>query len=212
MLHLDWLDYGERLLGPADWTDAARVAGLYGKLQALLSSDLIALPVARVAAAHIEARAGLLRLITSKPAGAQPLRALLADGTLRTMIGETLTRLDGVRGGATLALQMPAPAEFAQAVAIAAGLAAPAADEDLADDAAVYLADFIRAFATSPVKALVLGQDAFTEFDAPVVKVAVHYGWQVIRPCDVATGLVPPDTRPEDAAALVAGLRSKDPA
>ena len=212
MLHLDWLDYGERLLAPADWTDAASVAGLYGRLQALLPSDLIALPVVRVAAAHVAGRVGLQHAVVARSAGAQPLRTLLADDTLRTMVGEILTRLDGVRGSAVLALQLPAPEVFAQEIAVAAGLAAPAADEDLADDAAVYLADFIRAFATSPVKALLIGHGAYPELDAPIVRVAGHYGWQVFRPGDVATGLIPADTRPEDAAALAAHLRSKDTA
>lgn len=205
MLHLDWLDYAERLLGPADWTDAASVAALYARAQALLPSDLLVLPVARIAAAHIVARPALRTTIAGKPAAAQPLRALLADGGLREMIAAAMTRLQPI--AAVVALGLPAPAEFARAVAVAAGLPAPPADDDLADDAAVYTADFLRAFKAVPLGALVLDADAFPEFDAPIVRIADHYGWQLLREGIYASIVVPADTRPEDAAALVAKLR-----
>ena len=205
MLHLDWLDYAERLLGPADWSDAASVAALYARAQALLPSELLVLPVARVAAAHIAAHPALRSAVAGKPAAAQPLRALLGDNGLREMIAATLTRLQPI--AAVVALGLPAPAEFACAVAVAAGLPAPLADDDLADDAAVYTADFLRAFNAAPLGALVLGADAFPEFDGPIVKLADHYGWQVLRAGSFASIAVPADTRPEDAAALVATLK-----
>ena len=208
MLHLDWLDYAERLLGPADWADAASIAALFGKAQALLPSDLIVVPVVRIAEAHVAARAGLHSAVASKPAEAQPLRALLGDAKLREMLAATLTRLQPGSGGAVLALGLPAPAMFAQAAAVSAGLPAPPANDDLADDAAVYIADFLRAFAAAPVAALLLGTDAFPEFDTPVIKVASHYGWRVLRDGALATATIPADTRPEDAAGLVAGFRA----
>ena len=208
MLHLDWTDYAEALLGPADWADAASIAALFGKAQALLPSELIVLPVASVAAAHVAARAGLHSAVAAKADGAAPLKALLADARLRTMLNETLARLDGERRGAVLALGLPAPAALAQAAAGMAGATIPAADEDLADDAAVYIADFLRAFAGAPVAALRLGSDAvLAAFDAPLVRVAAHYGWQVLYDADVATTVIPADTRPEDAAALVARVK-----
>lgn len=208
MFHLDWTDYAEALLGPADWTDAASVAALHSKAQALLPSDLIVLPVARIAAAHIAARAGLHSAVASKPAEAQPLRALLGDPALRAMLLATLTRMQAGLGGALLALGLPAPVAFAQSVATAAGLPAPTAGDDLADDAAVYMADFLRAFAGAPVGALVLGDSIYPEFDTPVVKVAQHYGWRVLRGGDLRAAIIPADTRPEDAAELAGRLRA----
>ena len=206
MLHIDWLDYAEALLGPADWTTPASLAALYGKAQALWPSDLIALPVERVVTAHV-ARIGIAGGLTA----AQSLRAVLADAGLRTTLNDMLARLDAVRGGGTVALALPAPAALAQAVCRAAGLTVPDANEDLADDAAVYLADFLRAFASAPVTALLFGGDvAFAAFDAPVLHVAEHYGWRVIR--TPATGVsgtaIPSDLRPEEAAAFVARLRA----
>ena len=203
---VDSTAYAEALLGAADWTDAASIAALFARAQALLRSDLIVLPAARIAVAtamHADMRAS----VAARPEGAQPLRALLADAGLRATINATLTRLGDVAGGATLALSVPAPEAFAAAVAHAAGLSPPPADEDLADDAALYIADFLRAFAAAPLTALRLGETAFAGLDAPIVRVAAHYGWELLRDADVAVTHIPVDTRPENALALVVGLR-----
>lgn len=223
MLRLDWLDYAERLLGSPDWSDPASVAALIAKAQALLPSDVLALPVARVATAHIAARAALHSAVAAKPGGAAPLKALLADAQLAAVLNDTLVRLAAGCGGALLALELPAPAAMAQAVAVAAGLPAPAVDEDLADDAAVYVAAFLRNFAGAPVGALLIGEDArFEAFAAPVLKVAAHYGWRTDfkfseQQLFDASGprpnvgwvavSIPADAAPEAVAAAVARLR-----
>lgn len=208
MLHLDWVDYAERLLGPADWTDAASSAALFGRAQALLPSDLVLLPVARMATAQLAGRAALRNLVAAKPQGAQPLRTLLADAAFRAIVAEVLTRLAAGIGRGMPGLQLPTPAALAAAVALAAGLAAPAVDEDFADDAAVYVADWLRAFAAAPVAVLLLEDGDHPEFDAPIIRVATHYDWVVLRPAGITSVVVPPDMQPEHALALVAGLRA----
>ena len=207
IVHLNWLDYAERLFGAADWTNAASIAALYHQAQRLLPSDLVILPAVRLAEAHAGASADLRAAMTTRPSGAQPLRALLSSQALRTTIAATLTRLDA-GAWATLALGIPAPETFAAAAAArGAGLALQPANEDVADDAAVYVADFLRAFAAAPITALRLGETAFAGVDAPVVRVAAHYGWEVLRDADVAVTVIPPGTRPEDALALATRLR-----
>lgn len=181
LLHLDWVDYAAALLGRGeiDWADPAAVAGLFTKAQALLPSDLVIVPVGRIAAAL----PGLMAKLAGKPMGAQPLRTLLAEARLRDAINETLVRI--AAGGAVLALGLPSPAGLAVAAASMAGLARPTVDEDLADDAAVYVADFLRAFAAAPIGAIVIdGVDpSHLPLLAPVSRVAAHYGWDVgLRP------------------------------
>lgn len=204
---IDWIDYAQALLGRADWADAASIAALFDKAQRLLPSDLLVLPVIR----HAEAqalRADLRAALAARPAGAQPLRTLLADNALRGTVAATLTRLGESAGAATLALGLPAPEAFATVATSLAGLPAVAADADLADDAAVYLADFVRAFAAAPITALRLSETAFSGLDAPIVRVAAHYGWEVLRDADVAVTIIAADTRPEDARAIVAQTRT----
>lgn len=183
VLHLDWLDFAIRLVGPVDWTSPASIAALIAKAQALLPSDVVAVPVGRMAVAQVAARPDLARALATKPGGAGPLRALLADTRLADATGETLTRVAAAVRTAVVALDVPAPIAFAQMAAVAAGSSPPVADEDLADDAAVHLAAFLRTFAAAPVGLLIvdeaLDDAAFRDFAAPVAKVAAHYGWDV---------------------------------
>ncbi len=192
LLHLDWLAYATALLGGGrlDWGDPAAVAALYGKAQALLPSDLIVLPLEPPIAAYVAARPALIAAMAAKPRGAQPLRTLLADAGLRAHLAAMVTQVGRAVSTALLAVSVADPVALARQAAALAGLAEPPADDDLADDAAVYLADLLRGLADTSIAAIVIADadPQFGEFLAPVRKVAAHYGWDV-----GVAGLADPD-------------------
>ncbi len=205
-LHLDWIDYAERLLGSGaiDWGNPSAVSELISKAQALLPSDLVILPVARMLSALASPTA-----LAAKPRGAQPMRALLADEAIRARLLETVAMLSVP----ALVLDFPAPGELAVLASDLAGLPAPEIDEDLVDDAAVYLADFLRIFATSPIKGIVLAESgdraALRALCTPVEKVAASYGWHYavgdLWP-GIRTVKIPADGEPETVLATVRAL------
>lgn len=86
------------------------------------------------------------------------------------------------RGGPPLALVVPSPARW---LSLVAG-EAPAADDDLVDFAAMYLADALRPLAAAQASALVIDEGASSRSleDAaslyqPLWNVAEHYEWTV---------------------------------
>ncbi len=232
-LHLDWLDYAVALLagGGLNWADAQSVATLYGKAQALLPSDLIVVPFERIVTAHVAAHPALAAAMAAKPHGAEPLRALLRDVGLRAMVADVMVRVGRATTPALLAISVADPASLARWAAALADVAQPEPDEDLADDAAAYLADALRGFADTPLAAVVIAdaQPRFREFLAPVRKVAAHYGWDVgiaggadpafnfaldphppgdiMSPAPISSVVIPADMLPEVALATVVALR-----
>lgn len=210
-LHLDWIDYAEALLGHGaiDWGSPAAVSTLINKAQALLPSDIVILPVWPM----LEALADPVAMAT-RPREAQPLRTLLSTESARACILETIAMIAVPK----LALGLPEPGEMAELAAALAGLPPPTIDADLVDDAAVYVADFLRAFAQSSVRSVVLSEDSnritLSALYAPIQKVAASYGWDYAVWNGVgdiwqgtSTVLIAADAKPEDVLAMVAALR-----
>ena len=201
VLHLDWLAYATALIGGGrlDWGDTGAVAALYGKAQALLPSDLIVLPLDAAIAAHVGSHPALAASLAARPRGAQPLRTLLADAGLRAHLAAVVTQVGRAAATAMLAVSVADPLALARQAASLAGVAEPPADDDLADDASVYLADALRGLAHTPLAAIVIADadPRYAAFLAPVRKVAAHYGWDVgfRGPADPAFAFAV-DTRP----------------
>lgn len=226
VLHLDWLDYAEQLLGDghADWGSAATVAGLIGKAQTLLPSDLVLVPLDRLIAARVTDDPRLRAAVGSKMRGDDIVRIALADMSLRSECVDAVEQSRAQVRNAAVGIILPSPTALVSLVAAAARLHAPPIDEDTIDDVAVLTADFVRTFATSPVELLVLGgpTDTDRDFLAPVVRSADHYGWS-IGTMDVDGILAPlvgtwsglrsvkvePGANPEATLATVSALRGQ---
>ena len=194
VLWIDFYDYAARLFpggGVVPWFDDAAFAAFHGKAQSLLDSDVISLPVGRVAEALLQARPALVEAMGAKSRPAYPLRRLLEDDALRDAVAGLLAPLRAADGERPLALVLPSPrCWLAAAYASAHGrpLAPEVADDaDEIDGAAVYVADFLRAFAGAGVDLVLLCEDdaggpasaeALALYD-PVVKTARHYRWAV---------------------------------
>ncbi|HSW14984.1 MAG TPA: hypothetical protein VLI06_19210 [Solimonas sp.] len=188
-LWLDYTDYAAALLanGAVPWLDAGAAVAWQRKAQGLLKSDVITLPVAAVCAAWIDTHPALREAMAAKRRAVVPLKTLLADEGLRTQLVELAAGLRACFPSLPLALAVPSPREWvAQAYRQAHGSEVEVG-EDEADSAAVYLADFLRAFGEAGVDALLLQESAASEPEVaealscyqPVLNVAAHYRWDV---------------------------------
>jgi hypothetical protein len=207
LLHLDWLDYAEALLGGGaiDWSSPPAVSGLINTAQSLLPSDLVILPVDRMALALADPAT-----LMAKPRGVQPLRALLADDDIRASLVETVSMISVP----ALALGLSAPGTLAVLASAKAGVPQPEVDDDLVDDAAVYIANFLRVFASSDLTGVIIADDGVAQFRpmlAPIEKVAAAYRWRfAVGPVwpEFETVHIPAGSKPEAVLANVRALRS----
>jgi len=222
---LVWLDsdaYASRLFAaPPPWLDIAGLVGWRRKAQGLLRSDVITLPVAAICSAWLTANITLAQEMLLKRRTLFPLKTLLADSALRAHAAELTRAMQQSFAGLPFALVAPSPRAWA-AMAHAAVHGPDESldvDDDEADSAAVYVADFLRTFADCHVDALLLDEShrelpisaaSLAPYQA-TLNVAAHYRWDggvklaspangelatagisfAIAPeaCDVATGI-----------------------
>jgi hypothetical protein len=163
LVWLDFYDYaGARLAGAGGipWLDEAAFAAFHGKAQGLLGSDVISVPVERIADALLLANPALSGAMREKKRPAYPMRRLLEDARLRQAVSALLGPLRAADGERPLALVLPSPRQWlATAHACAHGEPLPedmANDPDEIDGAAVYVANFIGEFASAGVDLVLL--------------------------------------------------------
>jgi hypothetical protein len=194
LVWLDFYDYaGARLAGAGGipWLDDAAFAAFHGKAQGLLGSDVITVPVERIADALLLAQPALSGAMREKKRPAYPLRRLLEDAGLRQAVSALLAPLRAADGERPLALVLPSPRQWL-AAAYACAHGEPLADEvandpDEIDGAAVYVANFIGEFASAGVDLVLLCEspddgarsaDDLALYDS-VFKTCRHFRWAV---------------------------------
>ena len=189
-----WLDYGDyagALLagGAVPWLDVGAFVAWQRKAQGLLKSDVISLPVASVIEAWIAAHGALRDEMAAKRRTVYAVRTLLADEPLRAHLVELARGLRACFADTPLALVCPSPRRWvADAFRQAHGADAEVeVGDDEADSAAMYMADFLRAFGDAGIDALLLQESADSEAASaesvavyqPVLNIAAHYRWAV---------------------------------
>lgn len=183
LLWLDYTDYAGTLLagGRVPWLDVGALLAWQRKAQALLRSDVVALPVGAVAAAWLGAHPALAAAMAAKSRTVFALKALLADEALRSHMRELA---EGLRAGfesAPLALVCAAPRAWAGHAYLQAHGRQAEIDDDAADSAAVQVADFLRVFGESGIDVLMIEESDGGAEEQPVLNVAAHYRWEVVR-------------------------------
>jgi hypothetical protein len=193
VLWLDYFDYAGPLLtqgGEVPWTDETATVAWYRKAQGLLGSDVVTLPVWRIASTLMAQDTLLREQMRAKPRVTHPLRALFANEAFRQTCTRLAESLRAVFPHAVLALSLPSP-RLAVLLAYRASVE-PAAEgavvgEDEVDSAAPYMAEFLRSFGDAGIDALLLHESAATqpsgsdeiEWYRPVLNVGAHYQWDV---------------------------------
>lgn len=189
-LWLDYIDYAGRLLAGdrIPWLDITAFIAWQRKAQGLLKADVVVVPLAPLAAAWLVAHPQLGKAMAEKKRALFPIKTLLADTALRAHLVELAAGLRSSFAKLPLALVLPSPRRW---IALAYEQVAGNADdidigEDEIDSAAVYVADFLRAFGETGVDTVLLEEAADHAITAaeiglyqPVINVAAHYRWSL---------------------------------
>lgn len=182
---LDYAAYAGRLLagGTPPWKDAAALVAWYRSAQALLKSDVVALPIAEVVSARCESVTTGASPSTAADA-AQLLGRILSDAGVRELAVASLAGLRAVFPTVPLVLHLPSPGAWVRRIAQECGCELGGEiDEDAIDTAAVVMADFLRSFSNSGLDGILVDElgDAppkqADELYLPLLNVAQHYQW-----------------------------------
>jgi hypothetical protein len=188
---LDFIPYAKRLFsgGRNDiWQNPDTFISVYSQGQGLLRSDILSIPVGEVYLSLLERKSGLVE----EWAGKRPtfaLKKLLALDEPREFLTEVLAGLQNLyRGAQPIALTLPSPQKWLQWLhtEVRPGQEISINSDDV-EAAAMYVAEYVRAFSTSGLAAVVLEepvdpvihlQEAITLYQ-PIVNLANHYQWSV---------------------------------
>jgi hypothetical protein len=196
---------------PLPWASPGELTAFVGKAQGMFRSDALLVDLADLYAWRVAGDAELRASMGARTRPGYALRTLLNDEDGRAVAVDAVTATAG--GGATpVVLSLPSPARWLLVTAELAGQPAEPPDADRADTAAMYLADFLRIFATSPVDGLLLHEGHTPAADLlhpdayrPVLNVADHYEWPVLVCTETAAAW------PHGAVAGVAGWIGSGP-
>lgn len=186
---LDALDYGERTVRNGrglPWLQVSEFVDLQNKLDRLVGSDVVALPLGRLAQAYVESSDDVRQAMGARSRLGYALRVLLAEADFADTATKLLSALESTFGARrTLAVTVPSPAAWTGwANAIANGAAeAPEVAPEVAEDSAVRVADFLRGFSANRLGAVLVVDTAPSQpanGDAaacePIANVAHYYG------------------------------------
>ncbi len=189
-LLLDSDDYATAVIRqgtPPPWTDIAALTGQARQVGALLRPDAVWVDVGALYAELVADRPDLAEAMRARTRTGYPLRALLADGQAREHLVATLTTLaQACRAG--VVMQLPSPARWLAWAQASVGRPLDSVDEDQADSAGMYLAEWLGGMGRVPVALVVLDARARPGEPASLVteslagysaigNVAAHFEW-----------------------------------
>lgn len=185
-----WLEssgYARRLLlGEAGdpWAEGpAKYLSWFTQARGLLRADVAVVDVGDMFRSWIARHPALATEMGAKKRVAYPLRRLLEEPGPRALLDEVAVAVGAhLQGQVPLVLALPAPGALLAQAQAAAGRPVEM-DADTVEDAAMYMADFLRCVAARPVGGLLLveGEEAGpADRYAPILNAARHYRWAVV--------------------------------
>lgn len=188
---VDSHDYAQAVLlqgKPVPWSEPMAYCNFFGQAQGLLSSDLALLNLDRFYAYRLRSSEALREAMATRNRTGFALRTLLGDVDLLRDAVEFATTFSKTQR-APVVLQVPSPMQWLvrthrfSGAADAAGL-----DAENAENASMYVADWLRAFAGLPLASVLLDDRFLTGDDraavsvplgtySPVRNLTDHYGW-----------------------------------
>ncbi|HEY8011796.1 MAG TPA: hypothetical protein VIE67_12460 [Rudaea sp.] len=190
MVWLAYDDYAAALLakGVVPWLDVGAYLSWQRQAQGLLKSDVVTLALAPACAAWLDAHASLRAAMAAKSRTVYALKTLLADDELRGHLVELAAALRASQASTPLVLSLPSPRHWpALAYAQAHAGATVEVDTDDADSAAMYIADFLRAFSALGIDGILIeeardfrpGSAQDLDCYQAVLNVAQNYRWDI---------------------------------
>lgn len=195
---------------PIPWTDLTELAGYIGQLNGLLDPDATWVDIAALYSDHLSGRDDLLAAMGSRTRVGYPMRTLLADEQGIDLVLRTVANLSET-SRRPVVLEVPSPAQWLAQAHEVAGTRLEAVDEDDADRASMYIAEWLGRLGSLPIALVLLdartsGGETRVETKEPVdgyssiTNLAGHFGWSVgvrgdegveVSQGDVRVGVVP---------------------
>ena len=191
-LWIDAWEYGRELFlkgNSPPWEDIAAFVAYHKKLQGLIKSDFVVVELECFYDNWLQRHPALLDAMSAKKRVGYSMRTLLADDASRNQIREIVDALADCYGDLPLVLSVPSPKNWLEISHCQAhGVDAVNINWEQAESGSMYMADYLRNFATCNLSGLLL-KDTENEGPAsddelahyqPVLNVAQHYRWQVV--------------------------------
>jgi len=172
---------------PVPWASPGELAAFTGRAQGMFRSDALLVDLADLYAWRAATDEALRIAMGARTRPGYALRTLLADDEARALAVDAVGAATGGSDVIPVVLSLPSPARWLTISAEQAGQPATPPDPDRADTAAMYVADFLRIFATARVDGLLLHEGPTLVNDLvhpdayrPVFNVTDHYGWPAL--------------------------------
>lgn len=187
---IDSHDYAQSILlqGKAvPWQEPMAYSNFFGQAQTLVKSDVALLSLDRLFAHRIEVDGDLKSSMSSKTRTGFALRTLLADAETLAYITDFATVFSRTQH-APVVVQIPSPARWLELTHHFSGAVDTSGlDADNAENASMYVADWLRSLAALPIAGVLL-DDRVTHVDSlalqvdldtysPIANVTDHYQW-----------------------------------
>ncbi|OIQ93506.1 hypothetical protein GALL_245710 [mine drainage metagenome] len=182
--------YARRLLlGEAGdpWLNAPGYLAYFSQAHGLLRPDVAVLDVNDLLHSWASRHPELIAEMASKKRVNFPLRKLLETEGPRKLLAEVLEAVAGcARGQASAVLAVPSPRSWLRLTNKMVGRDDASIEDDDIEDAAMYMADFLRSVSSSPVGGILLedglepAKAGDVERSRPITNVARHYRWGVV--------------------------------
>ena len=172
---------------PVPWESPGELSAFFAKSQGMFQSDALFVDLDDLYAHRVAGDSGLSAAMAARTRPGFALRTLLGDERARAVAETAMTALGAADRATPVVLSLPSPARWLTIASRQAG-AQPTEPPDpgLVENAAMYMADLLRIFASARVDALVLNEGPTSEEDLadtenyrPVLNVAAHYEWPV---------------------------------
>ena len=184
-LLLDAADYAKRVLlqdKDVPWNDATAYSNHLSSILMLLKTDVALIRIDQLLEDELAHNSTLLKAMAAKTRTGYATRALLGDETLKEKVRDLVFTAAKTQK-APVVLHLSSPKALLATADRAANPDSDANfDDDAAEFAAVYYADWIRTFAEHGIAGIIFDERAVLTTDKayqPIRNTAEHYGWLI---------------------------------
>ncbi|SDN64837.1 hypothetical protein SAMN05216368_106214 [Cryobacterium flavum] len=187
---LDSHDYAQSVFlqgKPVPWQEPMAYANFFGQVQGVLESDLALLSLDRFYAQRVAGDPTLQAAMSAKSRTGYALRTLLTDAATTAFVIELATIFSQTQR-VPVVLQIPSPMQWlARTHPFSESADVSGLDADSAENASMYVADWLRGFAALPLMAVLLddrgpalGPVPLSTY-SPIANVTDHYRWALAQ-------------------------------
>lgn len=185
---IDSHDYAQSVFlqgKPVPWQEPMAYANFFGQVQGVLKSDLALLSLDRFYAQRVAAEPKLQAAMAAKSRTGYALRTLLNDAETTAFVIELATVFSQTQR-VPVVLQIPSPMQWlARTHPFSGATDVSGLDADNAENASMYVADWLRGFAALPLMAVMLddrgpmvgAESVPLSTYSPIANVTDHYRW-----------------------------------